>query len=350
MSLTSLESLNARSREIFRLIVENYLETGEPVGSRTLSQALPISLSAASIRNVMSDLERLGLLTSPHASAGRLPSQSGLRLFVDGLLEVGDLAREERESIESEIAARGRNFDEILREATTRLSGLSRCAGLVVTPKHEGTIKHIEFVPTGTGRALVVLVFEDGSVENRLASLPQGVTPSSLIQAANFLTTKFAGKTLTQAKAEIEKELAAQRATLDALSQEAVRAGMAVWSGAGEGSDRSLIVRGQANLLEDMAAAEDLERIRMLFEDLEKQNELMQLLDLAERGDGVKIFIGSETNLFSLSGSSVVVSPYMDHEQKIVGVVGVIGPTRLNYARIIPMVDFTAKTIGRLLG
>lgn len=350
MPQTTLENLNKRSREVFRLIVESYLETGDPVGSRTLSQALPLTLSAASIRNVMSDLEHLGLLTSPHASAGRLPSQTGLRLFVDGLLEVGDLASDERASIEGQIAAEGRSFDEVLTEATTRLSGLSHCAGLVVTPKHEGTLKHIEFVQTGAGQALVVLVFQDGSVENRVVDLPKGLAPSSLVQAANFLNAKLSGKTLGQARFEIEKELEERRAELDGLTASVVRAGMAVWSGADEGSDRALIVRGQANLLEDMQAAEDLERIRMLFEDLEKQNELMQLLDLAQTGDGVRIFIGSETNLFSLSGSSVVVSPYMDQEQKVVGVIGVIGPTRLNYARIIPMVDFTAKTIGRVLG
>lgn len=348
--VTPLELLDERSRSIFRQIVESYLETGEPVGSRTISQALPISLSAASIRNVMSDLEKVGLLSSPHTSAGRLPSEIGLRIFIDGLLEVGDLSREERAQIEGQIAARGRTFEDALTEATSRLSGLSHCAGLVITPKHEGSIKHIQFVQTAPDQALVVLVFLDGSVENRVVALPTGQTPASLVQAANYLNAKLLGKTLIQARAEIEAELATHQAELDTLTAVLVKTGLAVWGGAEEGQERSLIVRGRSNLLEDLQAAEDLERIRMLFDDLEEKKELMQLLNVAQGGDGVRIFIGSETKLFSLSGSSLVVSPYMDQEQKVIGVIGVIGPTRLNYARIIPMVDLTAKTIGRLLG
>jgi heat-inducible transcriptional repressor len=349
-SPSPLELLDERSRSIFRQIVESYLETGEPVGSRTLSQSLPISLSAASIRNVMSDLEQAGLLSSPHTSAGRLPSEVGLRMFVDGLLEVGDLSREERAQIEGQIAAQGRTFEDALTEATSRLSGLSHCAGLVVTPKHEGKLKHVQFVQTAPDQALVVLVFLDGSVENRVVSLPVGLTPASLTQAANYLNAKLLGKTLAETRAEIEIDLSAHQAELDKLTADLVKAGLAVWGGAEEGEERSLIVRGQSNLLEDLEAAEDLERIRMLFDDLEEKKELMQLLNLAQSGDGVSIFIGSETKLFSLSGSSVVVSPYMDREQKVIGVIGVIGPTRLNYARIIPMVDLTARTIGRLLG
>ncbi len=348
-TLSALEELNERSRAVFRQIVESYLSTGDPVGSRTISQSLPVSLSAASVRNVMSDLEKLGLLTAPHTSAGRLPSQLGLRMFVDGLLEVGDLNAEERQAIEGQIAAEGRNFEDLLAEATTRLSGLSHCAGLVVTPKHEGTLKHIEFVQTSGQQGIVILVFEDGAVENRVVHFPLGTTPSAMVQAANYLNARLLGKTLRDARADIESERDHRRQELDQLTAEVIDAGFATWAGTDNASDRALIVRGRANLLEDLEAAEDLERIRMLFDDLEQKNELLGLLDVAQSGEGVRIFIGSENNLFSLSGSSVIVSPYRDAEQNILGVIGVIGPTRLNYARIIPMVDYSARAISRLL-
>ncbi len=343
-----LEKMNDRSRLIFQQIVETYLDTGEPVGSRTLSQLSPLSLSPASIRNVMADLESLGLLLAPHASAGRLPSDIGLRLFVDGLLEVGDLAESERRSIQQQLAGTGRSVEDALTEAISTLSGLSQCAGLVVTPKQEGRLKHIEFVATSPSQALVILVWDDGLVENRVVTLPPGFTPSTLIEAGNYLSAKLGGRTFNDARGVIAKEIETKRAELDNLTAQVVDAGIATWSG--EPRDRSLIIRGQANLLEDLQAVDDLERVRHLFEDLERKEGLIHLLDVAETGEGVRIFIGSETQLFSLSGSSVIVSPYMNAEQKVVGVIGVIGPTRLNYARIIPMVDFTAKTVGKLLG
>jgi len=346
----SLRQLNERSREIFKRIVETYLTTGEPVGSRNLSRALPMTLSPASVRNVMSDLESLGLIYAPHTSAGRLPTQTGLRLFVDGLLEVGDISLEERNQIESRIAGSGRRraVEELLGEAGEMLSGLSRCAGVVLVDKHSKRLKQVEFVSLGKGRALAVLVGEEGDVENRIVALPDGLPLSSLREATNYLNARIGGLTLAEARARIEREIEERRAQLDALTASIVTAGLATWSGDGD-ERKSLIVCGRSHLLEDVRVMEDLERVRLLFEDLDTKTDLIQLLGLAEGAEGVRIFIGSENKLFSLSGSALIVSPFEDTEQKIVGVLGVIGPTRLNYARIIPMVDYTAKLLGRLV-
>jgi len=344
-----LSNLNERSRTILRRIVESYLTTGEPVGSRNLARALPMSLSPASIRNVMSDLEHLGLIISPHTSAGRLPTQLGLRLFVDGLLEVGDISQEERKTIEAQIGfQRQKSVDQLLTEAGEMISGLSHCAGVVLAEKQVARVKHIEFVPLEPGKGLVVLVDEDQNVENRIIPLPAGIPPSALQQASNYLNTHIRGMSLGEARGEIEKVLKDAKAELDQLTQKVIKAGLAEWSG-DAGDRKSLIVRGQANLLKDLTAAEDLERIRQLFDDLEEKREIVQLLGASENADGVRIFIGSENKLFSLSGSSLVVAPFRDQTRRIVGVLGVIGPTRLNYARIIPMVDYTAKLVSRLI-
>ncbi len=346
---SELTKLNDRSRDIFRRIVESYLTTGEPVGSRNLARVLPTTLSPASIRNVMSDLEHLGLIFAPHTSAGRMPTQLGLRLFVDGLLEVGVLSPDERRDIEAQIKVRQTTtVDHVLSEAGEMISGLSHCAGVVLAEKLVSRLKHIEFVPLEPGQALVVLVGEDNSVENRVISIPPGLPPSSLTEAANYLNSHIRGLSIAEARVRIEQALNSARAELDELTRKVVQAGLAEWSGS-LGDRKSLIVRGQSNLLKDVKASEDIERIRHLFDDLETKRDLIQLLGLSERADGVRIFIGSENKLFSLSGSSLVVAPFQDKERKIVGVLGVIGPTRLNYARIIPMVDYTARLVGRLL-
>mgnify|MGYP005851066201 FL=1 len=348
-TITELNKLNERSRTIFRQIVETYLETGEPVGSRNISRNLPMTLSPASVRNVMSDLEQLGLIYAPHTSAGRLPTHLGLRLFVDGLLEMGDLTEEERKQIQSQIGfKREKSIEQLLAEAGEMISGLSHCAGVVLAEKQVSRLKHIEFVPLEPGRALVVLVGDDQTVENRVISLPPGLPPSALVEAANYLNAHVRGLSLDEARSRIEQQIASARAELDTLTQKVIKAGLAEWSVA-LGDRQSLIVRGQSNLLKDLTAIEELERIRQLFEDLEAKRDLIQLLGLAERAEGVRIFIGSENKLFSLSGSSLIVAPFQDKSRKIVGVLGVIGPTRLNYARIIPMVDYTAKLVGRLL-
>ena len=343
----SLDEFDSRTREVLRTVVESYLETGEPVGSRTISQSVGALGSPATIRNVMSDLERLGLLDAPHTSAGRMPTQLGLRLFVDGLLEIGDITEDERKSIGNRLAGTGRNMEDVLTEASSMLSGLSQCASLVMTPKLDSPIKHIEFVATGPSQALVVIVTEDGAVENRVIATPVGLPPSALIEAGNFLNARVQGQTLDQAIARLGHDIEDSRAQLDLLTAKLIEAGFADWGG-GSSNDKSLIVRGRSNLLETVEAATDLERVRMLFDDLESKKGVIQLMELAKDSDGVKIFIGSENNLFSLTGSSLITAPYMDSQQKIIGVLGVIGPTRVNYARIIPLVDYTAKVVGEI--
>jgi len=343
--------LDDRSREIFRRIVESYLETGEPLGSRNLSRLLPMSLSPASVRNVMSDLEELGLIYSPHVSAGRLPTQSGLRFFVDAFMQVGDLSEEERTSIERQIRLedRDRPLESLMHDASRMLSGVSRGAGIVVTTKSDPILKHVEFIRLEPTKALAVLVGEHNQVENRIIDLPAGVTSSQLTEAANFLNAHLTGQTLLELRAELERLKTQVQTELTALSQDLVQRGLAVWSGAREdGKPNQLIVRGRANLLEGMTGLDDLDRLRLLFDDLEKKDSLIEILNLAESGPGVRIFIGSENKLFSLSGSSLIVAPYRDQEERIVGAVGVIGPTRLNYSRVVPMVDYTAQLLARL--
>lgn len=348
----TLQALDQRSREIFRLIVESYMRDGEPLGSRNLSRLLPLSLSPATVRNVMSDLEHLGLIYAPHISAGRLPTQKGLRFFVDAFMELGDLSDEERRSIESQVraAGQGASLERLLTEASQMLSGLSRGAGLVLTSKSEAPLKHIEFVQLEPGKALVVLVAQNGDVENRVVDTPLGITASQLHEASNFLNAHIRGRTLIEARTEITRLKEETKAALDTLSRDLVERGLAVWAGSGDGLPARIIVRGRANLLENVTAAADLELLRHLFDDLETKDGLIQLLDLAEQGSGVRIFIGSENKLFSLSGSSVIVAPYRDKDQRVIGALGVIGPTRLNYARIVPMVDYTAQMISRILG
>ncbi len=345
--------LNDRSRDIFRQIVDTYIMTGEPVGSATLSKQLQMTLSPATVRNVMADLEESGLIYSPYTSAGRIPTDIGLRLFVDGILEVGNLTKKERNEIEVQCRNNGQPIEEVLVQATSMLSGLSHCASIVMAPKKDKPLRHIEFVQIAPGRALVVMVSEGDDVENRIIDLPAGITGAALIQAANYINSKLIGHSFEEAREQIALEISAHEAELDKLSANIVEQGLAVWSGTINSSKKltreSLIVRGQANLLEDLEAKEDFERIRLLFSDLERKKDLIDLLELAKEAEGVRIFIGSENNLFSLSGSSVIAAPYMDEKNNLLGVIGVIGPTRLNYARIIPMVDYTAKIIGKIL-
>jgi heat-inducible transcriptional repressor len=343
-----IADLSERSREIFRLIVDGYVQTGEPIGSRTLSRLLGQNLSPATIRNVMADLEEAGLLYAPHTSAGRLPTEIGLRLYVHGLLEIGNLAEAERQNIESLCAARGMSLAQALEEATAALSGLSHCAGVVVVPKQERPLKHIEFVHLGPGRALVVLVTEDGLVENRVIEVPLGLPPSTLISAGNFLNARLVGHTIEETRSEIGEEIGSHQAQLDELTSHVVATGLASWAG-GDGQS-ALIVRGQANLLEDVTGLADLERLRALFEMLETKATVLRLLDASRQADGVQIFIGAESHLFGVAGCSLIIAPYQNSREQVVGAIGVIGPTRINYARIIPMVDYTAKMIGRLIG
>ncbi|MDJ0995188.1 MAG: heat-inducible transcriptional repressor HrcA [Dinoroseobacter sp.] len=342
-----ITEMNDRSREVFRRVVEGYLSTGDPVGSRTLTRSMTEQVSAATIRNVMQDLEFLGLLDSPHISAGRIPTQLGLRLFVDGLLEVPNLSDDDRAQIESS-AQETSDVDGLLSRVGSALSGITQGASLVLAPKYEAPIKHIEFVSLGPDRALVVLVFADGHVENRVFTPPIGQTPSSMREAANFLNAVAEGRTLSELAGVIRSEIETRRQQLDMLARTLVETGAAIWDNQGDSSER-LIVRGRANLLGEGPDPEDLERVRELFDDLERKRDIAEFLSLAEDGEGVRIFIGSENKLFSLSGSSLVVSPYMNADRKIIGAVGVIGPTRLNYGRVVPVVEYTAQLMGKLI-
>jgi heat-inducible transcriptional repressor len=348
-----INELNDRSREVFREIVEAYVAEGGPVGSRTLSRRLKLPISPATIRNVMADLEDMGLLYAPHTSAGRLPTDAGLRLFVDGLLEIGDLSSEERANIEARCVTHGTNLNEALGEATSLLSGLAQCAGLVVAPKTARPLKHIEFVNLGDGRVLAVLVTDDGFVENRIIDMPPGTPPSALVQAGNYLNARLAGKTIEAARRAVGQEIEQRRAEIDQITANLIDAGLAAWSGNGSnisGSSGTLIVKGQSRLLDEVSAVQDLERVRGLFQALETEELLVKLLDVTDSADGVQIFIGAENTLFDQAGCSLVVAPFRGESQTIVGAIGVIGPTRLNYARIIPMVDYTAKVIDRIIG
>ncbi len=346
---SALAALDERSREIFRRIVESYLASGDPVGSRHLSRILPMTLSPASIRNVMQDLEELGLVYAPHTSAGRLPTEIGLRFFVDSLLQVGDLTPDDRARIEDMARPQNADIENVLAQASTLLSGLARGAGVVVTSKDDRRLRQIEFVRLDAERALAILVSEDGSVENRIIAIPRDLPQGALAAAGNYLNARMRGRTLNDVRADIETSRRAVEAELDQLTARVVEAGLASWAGL-EGPRRQLIVRGQSHLLDDLTAIEDLERIRLLFDDLETKKDVIDLLSRAETGEGVRIFIGSENKLFSLSGSSMIAAPFRDSERRVVGVLGVIGPTRLNYARIVPMVDYTARVVAKLVG
>jgi heat-inducible transcriptional repressor len=346
MSIAPITELNDRARDVFRLVVESFIDNGLPVGSRTVSRLPGINLSPASIRNVMQDLEELGLLSHPHTSAGRVPTEGGLRLFVDGMMQAAEPSLEERAVIEGRLE-RGGPIEEALASATAALSGLSACAGIVLVPKREPVLRQLGFVQLSPDQALAVMVGSDGTVENRVVSLPQGVTPSVLAEVGNYVSARLSGLTLSEAQLRLSEEIRAGEAELDAVAQELIARGLAIWSR--DGSERPvLIVRGQANLLDNEAAA-DLDRVRQLLDELEGKEEIARLLDSARAGKGMKIFIGSENKLFALSGSSVIAAPYRGTDGKVVGVVGVIGPTRLNYARVVPMVDFTAQALSRLM-
>jgi heat-inducible transcriptional repressor len=347
MSSTLFKELDSRSRAIFETIVTSYMHTGEPVGSRTLSRIAGLDLSPATIRNVMADLEELGLVLSPHKSAGRLPSQTGLRFYVDGLMELGALTKEERDSIKAECSANGRSMREMYEQATTTLSGLSQCTGLVVAPKANKPLKQVQFVPLGIGRVLVVMVSQDGMVENRVLETSLDTPATALITATNYLNHHIAGKTLDEVRGTISEEIESQKAQLDNMTATLVKQGLAMKTG---DDDMHLIVRGQRNLLNNITAMEDLEKVRKLFAALEEKESMMRILQQTQNAQGVQIFIGTENDAFSHDGLSMIISPYKNTEEKVIGAIGVIGPTRLNYGRLIPIVDYTAQIMTKLMG
>jgi len=343
----SVSDLSRRSLEIFRELVDTYVETGEPVGSRTLSRRIKTPLSPATIRNVMSDLEDAGLLYAPHTSAGRLPTAEGLKLFVHGLLEVGDINEADRLDIEAHCQAAGKSVEDILQRATGMLSGLSMCAGIVMAPKSTSQLRHIEFVHLSHQRTLVVLISQDGMVENRIIELPEGIDISTLNQATNYVNAHFNGATLQEVLQHVHSQMSKNKQEVDLLTQRVIETGLGVWSG--DKDNGALIIRGQNNLLQNVQEIEDLEKIRGLFDVIDTQESLRKLLNASIKADGVQIFIGAENNLFSLSGCSMVVSPYTNTQRKVIGAIGVVGPARMNYGKIIPLVDYTAKLVSRLL-
>ncbi len=348
MGKALLSDLTDRARNIFCTLVEAYLETGNPIGARPLAKRLSLDLSPATVRNVMQDLEEMNLLASPHTSAGRLPSEAGLRLFVDALLELGLPPSEDSGEIVAAVTGEDISTQRLLANAGRMLSGLSRGASLVLAPTEDKAIDHAEFIRVGDGNALVALAMEDGSIENRLFDAPPGMTPSSMQEAANFLNAHLRGCTLSEARSEIARRMEADQRQIDSAARRLVEAGMASWEGVEGGPDR-MIVRGLSNLLENDLAAEDLDQLRSLLDDLERRKTVAQLLDLAREGQGVRVFIGSENPLFSLSGSSLIISPYMNGRQRVLGALAVIGPTRLNYGRVVPAVSFTAELLGQML-
>ena len=343
-----IQEMNERSKIVFRNLVDSYIETGEPVGSQTLAKALTEEISPATIRNVMQDLEVLGLLDSPHVSSGRIPTQQGLRLFVDTLVEIGEISNKEQEIIDYSIKEDPKNLSNILTRAGSVLSGLTKSASLVLAPKIEAPIKHIEFVSLSPERALAVLVTADGMVENRVFEPPLGQTQSDFREAANFMNAHAKGLTLSELREVMEREVSKRKLEIDKIAAQLVKDGLAVWDGKDTDNSR-LIVRGRANLIDGTTAEDDFEKIRELFDDLERKQDIANFINLTEKGEGVRVFIGSENKLFSLSGSSLVISPYMNSEHRIIGAVGVIGPTRLNYGKIVPIVDYTAQLVGRTL-
>src|SRR5579863_20850 len=347
MAALPITELNTRARDVFRLVVEGYLASGQPVGSKTLAGGGGLNLSPASIRSVLQELEMLGLLAHPHTSAGRLPTEVGLRLFVDGMMQAAEPTQEERAAIERQVSQPG-PIEVALAATSAILSDLSACAGLVMVPRREPRLSQLSIVPLSPGRALAVMVGEDGAVENRVLDLPPGLRPGALEEAGNYISAHLAGRTLAEASRTMLADIASGRSALDAASRDVVARGLAVWS---EDALRRpvLIVRGQANLLDD-AALMDIERVRSLLDDLENKQSVAELLELAKTAESTRIFIGSENRLFALSGSAVIASPYRDRDGRVIGVVGVIGPTRLNYARVVPMVDFTAQSLGKLIG
>lgn len=333
--------------EILRHVVDMYVASGVPVPSKSVADRLE-TLSSATIRNIMAELQQAGLIYSPHTSAGRVPTEAGLRVFVDALLEVGALSEDERHNIERTCTTAGKDMKTVLDEATKALSGLSQCASLVIAPKAEKILKHIEFVSLSDNKGLVITVSEDGNVENRLITLPAGLPPSSLREATNYLNARMGGKTLSEVKRDILDEIKTERAQLNKISSSLVETGLAVWSGDATTSN-TLIIHGHSKLLEDVTRLEDLEHVRKLLNKLEVKNNWIDLIEQARIADGVRIFIGAENELFGLTGCSMVVAPFTDTNKKVVGALGVIGPTRINYGRIVPMVDYTAKVIGKLL-
>jgi len=348
MSENLYVELSDRSKQIFKSVVETYLKTGSPSGSETILKKGGVNLSSSSIRLILANLQKEGLLFAPHTSAGRLPTDKGMRFFVDGLLEFGRLSKNEKENIKNQCQSRGSSFQEVLNEASKTISGLSNCAGIVVAPKFLNKIKHIEFIRLNSNQIMSIIASENGLVENRILNSKNNYNESTLKQASNYLNSNFVGKTIDQIKTIISKEIKNTKNKLDSLATKLVNEGIIEIVPNLE--TPYIFLHGQSSLLEEEVISKDLDQIRNLFDDIENKSNFLNVIENTSKGQGVQIFIGSQNFLFKHSGLSMVMAPYKNNEQKIIGAIGVVGPMRLNYAKIVPLVDYTSKIVGRMLG
>ena len=307
--------MDERSRKIFKLIVDDFLKDGKPIGSRKLSIKMGEKLSPASVRNV------------------------------DGLLQVKKISSSESNEIKNNINTNSVNLDQMCSEAGSLLSGLLDCAGIVLAPKLDGFLKHIEFVPMSKDRALVILITEDGIIENRIIKIPKGLPSSLLIETTNYLNSVIKGRTLIESKKIINEEIQNDKLSIDKVAEKLINEGIACWDDASK--KNKLIVTGTSKLLDDVSAIEQLEDARVLIEKLENKRNLIGILDETQQAEGLQIYIGSENNLFGFTGCSTIISPFRNKDKEIIGAIGVIDPMRINYAKIIPVVDYTAKLIGK---
>lgn len=339
-------SLDMRSQAIMRLIVDGYVHHGEAMGSRTLSRHLAsllgMELSPATIRNTMADLEEAGLLYSAHTSAGRLPTDAGLRLFVNNLLEVNPLDDALQDQMQQHLGKDQHHLPAALERASVALSSLSQCAGLVAAAKKDTPFRQVEFVSLAAGRVLAVWVADDGTVENRILDVDPHLQASDLQQASEYLNRHLHGKTLHQARRDILDDITHRRHEMSLLTQQLVTEGLIIPNE----ENGLLIVRGQAHLLNDVRHVTELERLRKLFDTLEQRETMLKLVEQTEIADGVQIFIGAQNELFNHSGCAMIVAPYKNRQQQVIGAIGIIGPSRMNYGRIIPIVDYTAKLLS----
>ena len=342
------EDLDDKKKIVLNQIIDSYLIDGAPVGSKTLSNKSEEMASSSSLRNIMSQLEVMGLIYSPHVSSGRLPTEKGLRLYVDNLLAFQTIYNENDNLFLKDLNNAGqRGPKELLSEASASLSGMSSHAGIVVVPKTEKDLKHIEFVRLSKEKALVVLIDSIGSVENRIITIDEGTPDMTFEMAGNYLNSKINGQNIDELRTKINLDIKKRKNEIDSLAAGLISKGLAIW--ANDHSDSSLIIHGHDKLLDDVQAIEDLEKIKSLFSTLGNQELSIQLLEDIASASGVKIFIGSENRLFEGTGCSLIIAPIQTYEQKVFGALGVIGPKRMNYSKIISMVDYTSQIVSKLL-
>jgi len=347
MSENLYVELSDRSKQIFKSVVETYLETGSPSGSETILKKGGVNLSSSSIRLILANLQKEGLLFAQHTSAGRLPTDKGIRFFVDGLLEFGRLTQDERDNIKQQCLAKGTSFQEVLDEASKVISGLSSHTCIVVAPKNQNSIKHIEFIRLNSSQVMSIIASANGQIENRIIDDGGVYTDNILREISNYLNAKYLNKSIGEIKRNIQLEINNSKGRLEVLSQNLVQKG--ILEIAPNSENPYIFLHGQSNLLEDEIISKDLDQIRKLFDEIENKTNFLEILENTNSAKGVQIFIGSQNFLFKHSGLSMIMAPYKDKDQKIIGAIGVMGPTRLNYAKIVPLVDYTSKIIGKVL-